>query len=235
MRLTDQPAYLLHRRAHGERSVLAELWTRDHGRLPAIARQARGGGGERVAALAPFNPLLVGLSGRGEVLTLSSWEVEGAPCLLRGATALAGMYVNELLARLLARGDAHPKLYASYQQLLRRMADETRVDWPLRWFEKELLDELGYGLQLDRSDDGSAVRPDGYYRVDLEHGVRATSAEGGFAGAVLLALARIELEMPTPALCNQQRKLMRGLFLALLGGRPLTTWEWSQALPGRGG
>ncbi len=233
MRLTDQPAYLLHRRAHGERSLLAELWTRDHGRLPAIARQARGGGGERVAALAPFNPLLVGLSGRGEVLTLSAWEVDGSPNLLRGATALAGMYVNELLARLLARGDALPKLYASYQRLLQRMASEPRVDWPLRWFEKQLLDELGYGLQLGLTADGISVEPDGHYRVDLEHGVRTTTAEGGFAGSVLLSLAQIEQEMPTPAVCNQQRKLMRALFLALLGGKPLTTWEWSQALPSR--
>lgn len=230
MRLTDQPAYLLHRRAHGERSVLAELWTRDHGRLPAIARQARGGGGERVAALAPFNPLLVGLSGRGEVLTLSSWDVDGMPGMLRGAIALAGMYINELLVRLLARGDAHPKLYVGYQKLLRRLAVEERMDWPLRGFEKQLLDELGYGLQLGLTADGSIVEPDGLYRVDLENGVRATSAEGGYAGSVLLALAQIESQAPTPAVCNQQRKLMRELFLALLGGKPLTTWEWSQVL-----
>ncbi|MGQ0506204.1 MAG: DNA repair protein RecO, partial [Myxococcaceae bacterium] len=37
MRLDDQPAYVLHRRAFSESSQIVELLTRDHGRIAALA------------------------------------------------------------------------------------------------------------------------------------------------------------------------------------------------------
>jgi len=230
LRLSQQITFLLHRRAYGERSLLVELWTREHGRLPAIARQVRGGSSERSASLAPFNRLQAELSGRGDVMTLTRWEVEGAPMMLRGSVALAGMYVNELLARLLARGDPNPELFDHYAMLISSLSAEPRTDWLLRRFEKQLLDQLGYGLNLEQSADGRPIEAAGRYLVDLDRGVREIGTEQGYSGAALLALGAIESEQPSSAICNEQRKLLRAIFLDLLAGRPLSTWQWSQAL-----
>lgn len=210
--------------------MLVELWTREHGRLPAIARQVRGGSGERSAALSPFNRLSVDLSGRGDVLTLVRWDVEGSPSLLRGAVSLAGMYVNELLARLLARGDANAELFDHYRELIERLPNESRTDWLLRRFEKQLLEQLGYGLDLSETADGKRIVAGTRYRVDLDRGVREMVGDQGYSGDALLALACIATDPPSSAICNEQRKMMRAMFLELLAGRPLSTWEWSQAL-----
>lgn len=230
MRLNDQAAYLLHRRAHGERSLLVDLLTLEHGRLAAVARQVRGGSGERLATLAPFNALRVDLSGRGEVLTLTRWEAADKPIILRGPSTLAGLYVNELLVRLLARSDAHPGLFHAYDRLLGSLAEQNRSDWQLRLFEKTLLEELGYGLDFSSTADGLAIQPEAFYRVDLEQGVRASHADQGTSGAALLALGNPTNLAPSPALCNEQRILMRALLSTLLGGRPLSAWTWADSL-----
>jgi DNA repair protein RecO (recombination protein O) len=97
----------------------------------------------------------------------------------------------------------------------------------LRQFELRLLDELGYGLTLDRvADDDAPVLSEGFYVYEREHGLRhATADTAGFrlSGGTLLALARGE------PLGDSQRREARTLLRAVLephlGGRPLRSRE----------
>ena len=79
-RVDRQPAFVLHRRAWRETSLLLELLTRDFGRVGVIARGARAGRRGSGASCQPFQPLLVSWSGRADLKTLAAADaVSPAP------------------------------------------------------------------------------------------------------------------------------------------------------------
>jgi DNA repair protein RecO (recombination protein O) len=229
-----QPAYVLHARPYRETSLLLELLTLNDGRVGAIARGVRGARGQPLrAALQPLQPLAVGLRGRGELPLLSGAEVQGAAPVLGGDALLAAFYVNELLVRLLPRQDAHPALFWRYASCLGELAADTPLGWTLRRFERDLLESLGYALQLDTEGDGSTpIDPEAWYRYDPEKGPMP-SRQGGTAlpGAALIALANDEL--PAPALLLPLRRLLRQRLAEHLGGRDLRSWGLLSELGGR--
>ena len=64
-------AYVLQSRPYRETSALLELLTVDAGRIGAVARGARGAKSRLRGSLQPFALLDVGLTGRGELKTLT--------------------------------------------------------------------------------------------------------------------------------------------------------------------
>ena len=116
MRVALQPAYVLHSRPYRDSSALVEMFTAEHGRLSLVARGARNRGrkGSLSSLLQPFIPLLISFSGRAELKTLGKLEAAGGGRTLRGERLYSGLYMNELLVRLLHRQDAHPRLFAAY-------------------------------------------------------------------------------------------------------------------------
>lgn len=225
-RVLLQPAYLLHHRPYRDTSRILELLTREHGRVSVFARGARGGKSALGPVLQPFNRLLASWTVGREAGTLLGAELDGAPQALPAARLMSGFYANELLLKLLTPHDAHPELFDEYAvalQALKDLADESRT---LRLFEKRLLQELGYGLSLDReAESGTPVRPEGHYRYVPEYGVVSGSATdaAGFSGAALLSLAREQLH--DPASCAEARRLLRSALERLLDGRGLRSRE----------
>ncbi|ROR32133.1 DNA repair protein RecO [Inmirania thermothiophila] len=220
-----EPAYVLHGRDFRESSRIVELFAAGHGRVGVVARGARGPRSPWRSLLQPFRPLLASWGGRGELATLRRAEPAGAAPLLRGEALLAGLYANELLLRLTVRGDPHPGLFAAYHALLGALPDAGRRRWALRRFEAALLEELGWGLPLERTADGAPVVAEGRYR--LEGGQRlvavAPEAAGAVSGATLLAL-RGE-EPPPGAHAGEARRLLQQALARHLGGRPLRSPE----------
>ena len=96
-----QPAFVLHSRAYRESSALVDLLT-PQGRLRAVLRGARGKAGSLARA---FVPLEIELRGRGELKTIGRLESAGIPLLLTGEALFSGLYLNELLIRLLLAGN----------------------------------------------------------------------------------------------------------------------------------
>lgn len=120
-RQTWQRGFVLHRHAYGDSSLLLEVFTAAHGRLPLLAKGARAprrGGSARAGLLQPLQPLWLTWSGRGEVATLTRVEAAGRPIGLVGPALYCALYVNELLLRLLGRHDPHEALFVFYQQAL---------------------------------------------------------------------------------------------------------------------
>lgn len=219
-----QPAYVLHRRDYGDTSLLLELFSAAHGRLPLVAkgaRRARRAGGSQAALLQPFAPLLVAWSGRGEVRTLTHAEAAGRAAALGGDALYCGFYVNELLLRLLGREEADQVVFGAYQQVLAGLA-AGEPDTPLRRFELTLLEQLGYRPPLDRdADTGAPVRADLRYVCDPERGPLAavTADAASVSGATLLALQAGE--PLTGAGAREARDLLRRLLAPHLGEKPL--------------
>jgi DNA repair protein RecO (recombination protein O) len=227
MHLDQQPAYVLHARPYRETSLLLECLTRDHGRLGVVARGVRSERGRRLRAqLEPFQPLALDLLLRGELATLRGVDAPVTVPRLQGDAALAGLYVNELVVRLTGRQDPHPELFQAYARALARLGAGEPLAWTLRRFERDLLEALGYALQLEyEADSGAPLAPEGCYRYDVEQGALpvAATAPGGLRGEDLLALAQDR--MPAAAGLAALRGLMRMVIRFHLGGGELRAWR----------
>lgn len=230
MRVQLQPAWLLHSRPYRDSSLLLDVFCADHGRLGLVARgvHRRSRGGSLGAQLQPFRPLLLSFSGRGDLQQLTAVEAPGAALGLAGERLFSGLYLNELLVRLLQRHDPHPELFACYGTTLEALAGEANVAAHLRRFESLLLESLGYHLQpgVDAST-GDEVAPDGWYRFDPESGLwPAGVAEPGgqplYPGRHLLALAAGDY---CGEAAGSAKRLLRQALAVHLGDRPLRSRE----------
>lgn len=226
MRISAQPAWVLHLRPWRETSALVELFTHEHGRIAAIARGLRGPRQQPLrAALQAFTPLRIAFHQSGELATLGAVEATAAALPLAGDAVLAGLYLNELLLRLTARGDPCAALFVRYSAALDELAHAGALAWALRRFERDLLAELGYALACDRDEDGEPLDPQAGYWVDPERGAcrAAPGQEGDVHGAALLALAHDRV--PDAAALRSLRRLLRNHIGRLLDGRPLRSWD----------
>lgn len=121
-RVEQQPAFVVHTTPWRETSLIVDALTRDHGRIALVARGAKRPTSQFRGLLTPFNPIAISWSGRSEVKSLVRVEWLGGLTPLRGDGLLAAFYLNELVVRLLARGDPHEALFGSYVDALRQLA-----------------------------------------------------------------------------------------------------------------
>ncbi|MBE1285913.1 MAG: DNA repair protein RecO [Rhodobacteraceae bacterium] len=143
---------LLTTRRHGETGAIIDVLTQDHGRHAGIVR---GGASRKMAPiLQPGAQLDLIWRARLED-HLGSYQAEPlrsrAVSAFSGRLALSGLNaVTALLSFAVPEREPHPDLYKRTEQLLDLLEQEEI--WPLaylRW-EVALLDELGFGLDLDR-------------------------------------------------------------------------------------
>jgi len=224
-RVELQPAFVLHTYPWRETSLIAEVLARDHGRMALVARGAKRRTSQLRGLMAPFSALSLSWSGRGEVRTLTRAEWTGGLVPLRGDALLAGFYLNELVVRLLARGDAHPALFGAYVRALKALAgDGPQLDVTLRAFEVELLRETGHMPALDVCADGEAIIADARYRIEPQRGLVRVEREGEelcIGGVTALAMAAGEYAAPVVAV--EARAMLRTIIRYHLDGRPLNT------------
>lgn len=232
-RVLLQPSYVLHRRPYRDSSLLLDVLTPEFGRVGLVARAARQAKSRTGAVLQAFHPLLMSWSGGGELHTLAAAESAGAARWLTGAALMSGMYLNELLVRLLHRHDPHPELFARYQTVLTQLsatagqAPDTSLEAALRIFEKHLLAEIGYGLVLEH--EAETDRPIEAGQVYAYHiGAGPVAWPGGATehpllvqGSSLLGIARERLEGEQSL--RDAKRLMRAALSAQLGGKPLAS------------
>ena len=233
MRVQGQPAFVLHARPWRETSLIVELLTRDHGRIGLVARGVQGPKRQPLrAALQPLQHVRVDYVQRGELGRLLQAEAVDVAPVLHGETLLAAFYIAELLLRLLPRQDAADTVYDRYGALRAELAGDAPLAWTLRRFERDLLDLLGYGLPLDRTDDGAPLDPAARYLLDAERGPLRDHrhARGSVSGAALLALASDRV--PPPAQLAELRGALRGVLQGHLGGAPLKSWGLMSDLAG---
>ena len=125
-RISDEPAFVLHSYDWSESSLILEVFCRHHGRVALVAKGAKKPSSNFRPVLLPLQPLLVtytlGGDGSAEVHTLKGAEWVGGHVMPTGGALLSGMYLNELLLRLLARDDPHPALFDAYAGVVRVLA-----------------------------------------------------------------------------------------------------------------
>lgn len=227
-KIENQLAFVLHSYPFRETSLILEIFSREHGRVPLVARGARRPRSALRGLLMNFQPLLLSWFGKHEVRTLHSAEWQGGQPQLQGTALLCGFYLNELLLNLMARDDPHESLFDYYQLTLQRLAQEADHALTLRCFEKHLLQELGYALSLEHeAEGGKPIEPARKYRYILERGAVAETAGADqglpVTGKTLLDMAEDDYSDPETA--RQSKQLMRMLLNHHLNGKPLHTRE----------
>jgi DNA repair protein RecO (recombination protein O) len=227
-RIQDELAFVLHNYPFRETSLVLEVFSRQYGRVPLVARGARRPKSALRGLLMSFQPLSLSWFGKQELRTLHSAEWQGGQPLLQGTALMCGFYLNELLLNLTARDDPHESLFDYYRQTLQRLVQEEDHAATLRCFEKHLLQELGYALLLEH-EAGSQKPIDAgkRYRYILERG--AIPDENDFAEGLLIAgktLRDMAADDYTDVnSARQGKQLMRMLLNHHLGGVVLHTRE----------
>jgi DNA repair protein RecO (recombination protein O) len=174
-RITDEPAYVLHRYDWSESSLILEVFSRHHGRVALVARGAKKPSSNFRPILLPLQPLHLAFGGDAEIRTLKSAEWQGGHVMPTGDALLSGYYLNELLMRLLARDDPHPVLFDAYAATVQLIASDSAdaLQLALRAFELRLLRDIGLLPMLDAETATLApLDPDLPYVLVPEAGLR---------------------------------------------------------------
>lgn len=231
MRIQDQPAYILHHRAFRDTSQILEVITRDHGRFSVMSRGSRGAKSRLKSVLQPFKPLIIGWSGKGEMPTLTGAEAQPIKAFtLTGKALPSAFYVNELIFKLLHKHDVHERVFQLYESIIRLLADKNEVEPVLRLFEKKLLEELGFGLNLAvNAETGNSILAHEEYAYYLEHGPVSLSAVND-ESYILKLHGKSLLDLDSNSLDTEQslrdaKRLMRSILNYYLEGKPIKSRE----------
>ena len=210
--------YVLHSKPFKDTSAIVELLSQEHGRVSVIfkgVRSTKNTAKSRV--LQPFQPLLASWYGKRELKSGKSVEQGGMPHMLSGKKLYSGIYLNEILLRMLHRDAPAEGIYEHYQQCLselqgkgesknvtstmgRVVASPKNIEVHLRQFEWRLLDAIGYQLPCEcDAQSGAPIVADAYYRYEINHGFIYdspisseifASRSSVFSGELLLAILK---------------------------------------------
>jgi DNA repair protein RecO (recombination protein O) len=220
-------AYILHARKYRDTSLIVELLTRRDGRVSAVMRGVRSKRSKTAGYIRPFARILVAWLGKGELKTVTVTDFPFPPGALQGDALLAGLYVNELLVKLLGKYDPSVAIYEAYGALLQDLSGATALAIGLRRFELILLQELGYGITFERGVDGDPVRAGCWYRYVPDEGFHAIGEsppdQYAYRGEDLLQIVEGRFEVPEIDTCA--KRVIRSSFAVLLGQRSLRSRE----------
>jgi DNA repair protein RecO (recombination protein O) len=236
-RISDEPAFVLHRYDWSETSLILEVFTRQHGRIALVAKGAKRPSSNFRPVLLPLQPLRIAFGADAEIRTLKGAEWTGGQVMPAGAALLSGYHLNELLLRLLARDDPHPRLFDAYADAVAVLGSPhgEAIEPALRAFELILLRQIGLLPALDTQTlTLGPLDAEGLYGLMPEAGLIAIGEQDerpGLPGARWSALEAV-LNDPAPlhatmretAACGAELKqLLRSLLHYYCGVTQLRT------------
>jgi DNA repair protein RecO (recombination protein O) len=150
MQWTDE-GLIIGTRRHGESSLIIELMTRGHGRHLGLVRGGRSR--RQQPLLQPGNSVLATWRARLDE-HLGNYVIEPvvqrAAKLMQAPAGLYGMQIVAGLLRLLPERDPHPSLFEGIGPMLDWLDDPLVGGAMIVRFELKMLEELGFGLELDQ-------------------------------------------------------------------------------------
>lgn len=222
-----QRAFVLHGRPYSETSLILDLFTEREGRVRILAKGARSRRSNLKGCLQPFTPLLVRWCGKGDLKTLCDAEPVSLALPLTGLMLYSGLYVNELLVRVLEHETNHSTLFFAYLDCLRALAaGEGSPEVALRQFELVILTSLGYGVDfLHCAGSGQPVSETMTYRYREAHGFIASLVVDhySFTGRELYSLSTGYF--PDAQTLRAAKRFTRIALKPYLRGRPLKSRE----------
>ena len=242
--VSREPAYLLHSRPYRETSLLIDIFSLNYGVLRLVVKGLHRPSNPLKGVLQPFQPLLLAWQGRSELKNLTDAELGSRLPALRGDYLYSGLYLNEILTKLLQSYQPAPKLFSAYADVMGGMAKKDLLEPALRLFEFRMLKELGAFPSF--TEEAGAERnidpyslyywlPEkGFIRIDNLANPPLSFAEfdcnmGGVArqylmrGSQLIELSQSDLSRKETLLAA--KRLSRLMIDHLLAGKPLKSRE----------
>ena len=203
-------------------SLLLDFFTKDFGRLRLVARGAR----KSKTSLQMFQCLSISFKGKGELKNLSQWEIADKPRRILGDDLILGMYVNELILRLLPENDEYSEIFHAYWNFLSNLKslNSNEKEYALRDFENQMLEDLGYGIDFSSDMNDEPINENLNYEF-IEHQGFSTSDNGLIPGKILVNLLRRENIVTDTNELSILKKMNRKRLKSLLGDKPLKSKE----------
>ncbi|HEY9134743.1 MAG TPA: DNA repair protein RecO [Pseudomonadales bacterium] len=224
-------AFILHTRPYQESSLIVDVFSRDHGRFSGVVKGARRKNSRKQGLLQPFIPLLISWQGKSELKTITQLEYYQPPIVLPGAAVFSGLYLNELLIKILHKFDPHEAIFDRYRLCLQAIADHDAIEVSLRQFERFILHDLGYGFSFSTAIGTEAgveltIQPEKFYQFDPQQGFLALHTQPSeklqaycFTGQEILAIDRNDLSQKEVR--RSAKRLLRMALAQHLGNEPL--------------
>lgn len=220
-RLTLTQAFVLHKKPYRNSSALVEFMTRDQGRIRVVAKACSRPTSKFRGLLRPFLPLRISASGRGELLTLTEAEASAMEYSLNPIASACGFYLNELLLLLLQKQDPYEQIFFAYEKALTDLSTVDGLEITLREFEKKLLKELGYALNLAVDQWNEPIKPENRYKFSAGQGLFPVDQDDGLSGEAILAFSQADYSKPSTI--KAARQITRQALSYLLNGKELKT------------
>ena len=229
-----EPCFLLHSRKYTDSKNIVSLLTQNFGLVSAVFRVQKRK--SVTQSLPPFTPFKISWFGKQTLKTVSDWEVESVMMNLHQNALFCGLYVNELIVRLVKEGEELVELFSAYSLAISQLSYDSlalhQLEAILRVFELNLLREIGLeiSMTLDIKEqpiiDSDAV----FYQYINEQGfqrIENTSLDPiyrrqAFSGSQIANIAR---QNWTNDSLQAAKRLTRLVFAPLLGDKPIKARE----------
>ena len=218
------PAFILHHRPYRNTSLIIDVLTREHGRISLVAKGAKQAKSPWRGCLLPFQLLSLSWVKKTDLGTLTHAEITATSENLNGEAMYAAMYVNELLTRLVHKGDQTTEIFQHYVQTIEDLAAKS-IAPVLRVFEFHLLQSLGFEIQLDVDEHQHPIEAEIRYKYIPEHGFVISNEKNVylFEGKHILAFAQEKFD--TQDVLQSAQRLMQAALKKRLGDEPLKSRE----------
>lgn len=209
-------AWILHKRNSGETSLNLTLFTAERGLLTCLYKGGRTA--KKQGLIQSFTPCWIGVKNYSHTIYAQSIEPEAAAIPLSGDALISGLYLNELLYRILCPDSPQQAVFEAYLSTLTGLAtakNRYETEAFLRRFEWILLHANGYSLSLiQEARTGRSILPERQYQ--FIEGLGLVLAEQGLPGSAILAIAQDDLS--DPETLTAAKYLMRKAINYLLDG-----------------
>ena len=167
----ESDAFLLHATKFKETSLLCVFFSKEFGKVSAIAKGARSKKSKFQALTVPGAIFKIAFSGKNELKTLTSCESLETLDIKRNNFKIY-LYLNEIILKLLESYEPMPEVYENILQIFKFLDenDKYSVELKLRHFEYNLISELGYGFNIDRDIEGEDIDSKSYYSFNPQSG-----------------------------------------------------------------
>ena len=182
MKIDYTPCFILHRRNFSETSYILEIFSKDYGRINLIAKGAKRSKKYQGINLDLYQKYNISWIGKHELRTLTGIEIIPSMNPFTAEKAITGFYINEIILKLLHKEEPHLELFDVYEITLNRLFSNENEKIILRYFEKQLLESLGYGITLDHDiKTGLSIMPKNeyYYKIDSGPSLELVSSHEG--------------------------------------------------------
>jgi DNA repair protein RecO (recombination protein O) len=184
--------------------------------------------------LQPFQPVLLSWTGKGEVPTLTSAEIDQSEYSflhheLQGDGLVCGFYCNELLVKLLHRHDPHSKLFDCYHATvmgLNSAHENDNLANALRAFEHAVIRETGYEVSFVFESDGKTLIDEaGCYRFQTGQGFvkLANMQSDALSGRAIRSMVSEEQHRYSHEEIAQGKYLMRDILSNIMGRQKIVS------------